>query len=314
MMIDVAKAAQILRSNDRFVVVTHVNPDGDALGSGYALVRALRKLGKRARLVNEKPIPAVFGFITAEDDFFEGDETVVAVDLADKKLMGELEEEYGGRTLLCIDHHQSNTGYAENLLLNSAASAAAETIYEVIKELGVEIDHEIATALYTGISTDTGCFRYSNVTETTHRYAGELISLGADHVKCNTVMFETKSMSYFMLQKLALEKMEVLFGGQAAIVMLTRKMFEESGADEGCADAIKAIPRQLEGVKIGVTMREDVGGVIHVSFRSHAPYDSAEICKLFGGGGHARAAGCEFKTDIEEAKARIIEALKGIFE
>lgn len=307
--INVSEAAQLLRENDRFVIVTHVNPDGDTLGSAFGLLRALRKLGKKAKVVNEKPISADFSFITAQGDDFEGDEIIVAVDIADSKLMGALESDYKERTLLCIDHHGSNTGYAENLLLDPNAAAACEIVFRVIKELGVETDSEMATALYTGISTDTGCFRYSNVTADTHRYAAELIEMGADHVKSDTLMFETKKMSFFILQKMALEEMEVLFGGKVAVITLTRKMFEESGADEGCADAIKAIPRQIEGVLIGITIREDEEA-IHVSFRTHAPYDASEICRHFGGGGHARAAGCEFRLGDKDVKKKLTEVLK----
>ena len=311
--IDFHKAASFLKDNDRFVIVTHANPDGDTLGSAFALLRALKKLGKTAKVVNEKPIPKSFSFIFAESDEFDGDETVIAVDIADRKLMGEIESKYADRTALCIDHHPSNTGYAENLLLCPEAAAACEIVFLLIKEMKAEIDAEIATALYTGISTDTGCFRYSNVTADTHRYAGELIELGADHVKSDTLMFETKSMSYFILERMALEKMQVLFDGKAAIISLTKDMFRESGADEECANAIKSIPRQIEGVAIGVTLREGDDGVFHVSVRTNAPYDASEICKRFGGGGHARAAGCEFRLGEEETKKEIISVLKEYF-
>lgn len=311
--IDFQRAKALLTGNDRFVIVTHANPDGDTLGCAFALLRALKKIGKTAKVVNEKSIPEKYSFILFESDEFEGDETVVAVDIADKKLMGKLQSKYAERTLLCIDHHPSNTGYAENLLLCPDAAAACEIIFLLIKEMNIEIDAAMATALYTGISTDTGCFRYSNVTSDTHRYAAELIDLGADHVKSDTLMFETKSISEFVLQKMALEKMQVLFDGKVAIISLTEKMFLESGAGESDADAIKSIPRQIEGVKIGVTLREG-DGVFHVSLRTNAPYDASEICKKFGGGGHMRAAGCEIKLSEEETKAEIIKALKDYFE
>lgn len=307
--IELHEAAELLMNNDRFVLVTHANPDGDTLGCAYALTAALRKLGKKAKTVNEKPIPESFSFIFSQSDDFEEDETVIAVDIADRKLMGALEEKYADRTLLCIDHHASNTGYAENLLLCPDAAAASEIVFLLIKELGAAIDEQIATALYTGISTDTGCFRYSNVTSDTHRYAGELIDMGADHVKSDTLMFETKSMSYFILERMALEKMEVLFDGKAAIVSLTKKMFSESGADENCADAIKSIPRRIEGVMVGITLRED-DDCFHVSVRTNAPYDASELCKKFGGGGHARAAGCELSLSEEETKRKLSEALE----
>ena len=310
--VNLQTAASLLKENDRFVIVTHANPDGDTLGSAFALLRALKKLGKTAKVINEKPIPERFDFIKAESDSFEGGETVIAVDIADKKLMGALEDEYSDGVLLCVDHHQSHRDFAENILLDGEAAAACEIVFILIKELGVEIDSDIATALYTGISTDTGCFRYSNVTVNTHMYAGELIEKGADHVKSDTLMFETKSMSYYILQKMAIEKMEVLFEGRVAIVSLTKEMFEKSGAEESCADAIKSIPRQIEGVAIGVTLRED-DDVFHVSLRTHAPYDASEICRRFGGGGHARAAGCEFRLSEEETKKELISVLEEYF-
>lgn len=311
--IDFQEAKALLRKNDRFAIVTHANPDGDTLGCAFALLRALKKIGKTAKVVNEKSIPEKYSFMFFESDEFEGDEAVIAVDIADEKLMGKLQSKYAGRTLLCIDHHPSNTGYAENLLLCGDAAAACEIIFLLIKEMDIEIDENMATALYTGISTDTGCFRYSNVTSDTHRYAAELIDLGADHVKSDTLMFETKSKSEFILQRMALEKMQVLFDGKAAIISLTKKMFLESGADESDADAIKSIPRQIEGVKIGVTLREG-DGVFHVSLRTNAPYDASEICKKFGGGGHARAAGCEIALGEEETKAEIIKAIRCYLE
>ena len=311
--IDFQEAKALLRKNDRFAIVTHANPDGDTLGCAFALLRALKKIGKTAKVVNEKSIPEKYSFIFFESDEFEDDEAVIAVDIADEKLMGKLQSKYAGRTLLCIDHHPSNTGYAENLLLCGDAAAACEIIFLLIKEMDTEIDENMATALYTGISTDTGCFRYSNVTSDTHRYAAELIDLGADHVKSDTLMFETKSKSEFILQRMALEKMQVLFDGKAAIISLTKKMFLESGADESDADAIKSIPRQIEGVKIGVTLREG-DGVFHVSLRTNAPYDASEICKKFGGGGHARAAGCEIALGEEETKAEIIKAIRCYLE
>lgn len=310
--IDFHEAAELLSENDRFVIVTHSNPDGDTLGCAFALFGALKKAGKTAKVVSEKPIPEIFSYLCAEGDSFEGNETVIAVDVADAKLMGALEASYGKRTLLCIDHHPSNTGYAENLLLCPKAAAACEIVLRLIKEMKIDIDGNIADALYTGITTDTGCFRYSNVTADTHRFAGELIEKGADHVKIDTLMFETKSMSYFLLEKKALENMELLFDGRVAIISLTKKMFDESGADEEAANAIKSIPRQIKGVSIGITLRED-DGVFHVSMRTDEPYDASEICRRFGGGGHARAAGCEISLSEDESKKEIIKVLREYF-
>ena len=313
MKIDLKQAVEILNKNDNYIIVTHANPDGDTLGGGYALMRALRKCGKKAKVVNEKAIPKKYSFLVSEDDeISEENAYIVSVDIADPKLMGELEEKFGGKVQLCIDHHGSNVLYAEKTLLKSDSASVCEIVYEVIKEMQINIDKEMASCLYTGISTDTGCFRYSNVTSATHKYAGELIDLGAKHAEIDTLMFETKSPQHFALERLCLEGMKILFDGKVAIITLTQQMYAQSGADESCADAIASIPRQVEGVKIGVTIKEKASGEFKISVRTHEPYDASEICKKLGGGGHMRAAGCQVDCSIDEAIEKLCDVIEKV--
>ena len=190
---DCKGAAAFLRDRDNFVILMHIYPDGDTVGSASALCAGLRSMGKKAYIKCSHELPSKFDFVSSEFltcDFEE--QTVVAVDVADNKLLGSLDAVYAGRTDLCIDHHGSNVGFAALTYLDSAA-ANCENIYHVLCELGVTITKEIANALFLGICTDTGCFKYSSVTAQTHIIAAKLIEAGADAGEINRVMFDTKS-------------------------------------------------------------------------------------------------------------------------
>lgn len=309
--IDVKKCASLLREFDDYLILTHRNPDGDTLGSAFALKRALALLGKKSMVRCIDELHHKFSYLWADIDNTDIEyDKIIAVDVADKKLLGEeFERLYGENVWLCIDHHMSNREYAENLLLEDRA-AAAVVIYEVICELGVEITPEIASCVYTGLATDTGCFMFSNTTPTVHRIAAEVMEKGADYMLINRLMFETKTLSYLKLEQMAVSSIESHFEGRCAIMTITRKMFEESGSSSSECDGIAALPRSIEGVQIGVTIRERHNGTYKVSLRTVEPYDAAKICANFGGGGHNSAAGCDFDCPLENVKAKLLEIIK----
>ena len=307
-MISASAAASFLERSDKFVILTHASPDGDTLGSAYALADALCALNKRVFVVCPDKIPEKFGYLIKEYEAFEP-ETVVAVDIADEKLLGSLYDRYSGRVALCIDHHGSNTKYAEMLYLEADAAAACECIYNVINELGTMITPYMASCLYTGIATDTGCFKFSNTTPRSHRYAAELIEKGADYGEINRVMFEVKSRGRIAMERKVLENIEFYYGGRCAVITVTRDMIKETGCPLGDLDGVTAMSRQIEGVQIGVTIKEKPDGKYKVSLRTFEPYNAADICAVFGGGGHVRAAGYEFSCDIESAKRQLLSAI-----
>lgn len=307
-MISASAAASFLERSDKFVILTHASPDGDTLGSAYALADALCALNKRVFVVCPDKIPEKFGYLIKEYEAFEP-ETVVAVDIADEKLLGSLYDRYSGRAALCIDHHSSNTKYTEMLYLEADAAAACECIYNVINELGTKITPYMASCLYTGIATDTGCFKFSNTTPRSHRYAAELIEKGADYGEINRVMFEVKSRGRIAMERKVLENIEFYYGGRCAVITVTRDMIKETGCPLGDLDGVTAMSRQIEGVQIGVTIKEKPDGKYKVSLRTFEPYNAADICAVFGGGGHIRAAGCEFSCDIESAKRQLLSAI-----
>lgn len=309
MLIDLGSAASFLKENDNFTILTHAHPDGDTLGSGIGLCLALRALGKKANVINNEEIPPKFRYLEIEPQEFE-EKTVVAVDIADVTLMGnELKEKYEAKVDLSLDHHGSNRLFAKLNCVDSSAAAAAQIIFELVELLGVQITPQMANCFYTGISTDTGCFRYANVTPDTHRVAAKLMECGADAAKINVKMFETKTRTYAALERLALDGMQFFYDGRCALITITREMFAESGSDENECDGIAAISRQIEGVLVGVTMRERRDGTYKASVRTHNPVDASAICARLGGGGHPNAAGCQLPGTREEATKLLIDTI-----
>ena len=289
--------ASVLKQNDNFGILTHNYPDGDCLGSGFGLCLALRQIGKNANVITTDT-PKSFSFITdtVKTQDFEP-EFIVSTDVAAEKLLGKNEEKYKGRIQLCIDHHASNTIDAEYRYIDAKAGAAGEIIYELIKELGAEITVDIANCLYTAIATDTGCFCYINTSSRTLRIAADLLDLGCDSAYINKVMFETKTKRRIELERDILDKMIFCADDKCAIVYTTLEMVEGMGDDE--TEGIASIPRQIEGVKLGITIREKQGGEYKVSARTNGDIDASSFCAKFGGGGHMGAAGCTIKGTLE---------------
>lgn len=308
MLTDFSTAVSMLKNADKILILTHRNPDGDTLGSGFALLRALRQLGKRVKLLNADAINEKYAHLyegLSEESFEE--EFIVSVDVAERKLLGDLMEKYADKVDLSIDHHGTGKLFAKKTYCESESASACEIVYEIIKALGAKIDKGIADCIYTGCSTDTGCFKYSNVTPRTHRIAAELIEFGADHSRINEKMFDTKSMNSIMLERMCYESLEIFGGGKVAVITVTKEMLRKSGTDKSALDAIKPITRQIEGVEIGLTVKEEDGGASGVSIRTSENYDASAICAHFGGGGHIRAGGCEIKDTPENAKEKVIE-------
>lgn len=309
MRIEFSEAVNELKNADDILILCHRNPDGDTLGSGFALLRALKLMGKRVKLACDDKIPAKFSYLYdgIEDEDFE-EKFIVSVDVAEKKLLGDSYcELYGERVDLALDHHGTSRLFAKKTYCESESASACEIIFSVIKALSVKIDSGIADCIYTGMSTDTGCFRYSNVTPRTHRIAAELIEAGADHTRINVRMFETKSINNIMLEKLCLQTLEFYGDGKVAVITVTRDMLDSCSCDRSDLDAIKPITRQIEGVEIGITVKQEDNGKAGISVRTGEVYDASLICAHFGGGGHARAAGCEMKCTPEEAKEKAIK-------
>ena len=221
------QVAEILATKDNITILTHFHPDGDTLGSAVALVRALRKMGKKANFLNNDPIHPKYAYLWKglKAQRFE-EQFVMAVDIATEDLLGdELKEKYAGKIELSIDHHPSNTLFAKDNCIEGDSAAAAEIVYYVIKHLGVDFDEEMAACIYTGVSTDTGCFKFRNTTARSFYIAGVMKDFGADTESINEVMFELKTRGELELERQMLETMDYFLEDRLAIAVITQDMY-----------------------------------------------------------------------------------------
>ncbi len=309
-----ADLCQYLKDNDNYLVLTHASPDGDTLGSAYGLKLGLKKLGKKVQVICPDEIPHKYDYFIDDSECDFTPETVVAVDVADIKLLGDLWERFEGRIDLNIDHHVSNTHYAKKLYLDETASATAESIYEILDELGIEFDSSIANALYTGLSTDTGCFKYANVTVRTHEIAAKLHSIGVDAAEINRKMFDTKSKGRVKMEMMVLNSAEFHFDDRCMMLAVTLDIQNKTGCSKSDMEGVASMSRSVEGVLVGVAIKESQKNVFKISLRTYDPLDASAICKKLGGGGHKAAAGCTVEGTLKEAKAAILSAIKEALE
>jgi len=307
--LNVQQTAERLCAADNVLILCHKNPDGDTIGCGSALYYALRALNKTAALLCSDAVPE--RYIYAGIRQFKGDfepDFVVAVDVASVQLFGENNRvpQYSRHVDLCIDHHSGNSGYADFTLLDGSAAAAAELLYGVILAMGVDITPQIADALYTGLATDTGCFRFASTTAHTHFVAAKLIEAGAHIEELNTRLFDTKPRQRLEAERIARNHLEYHLGGQCALIYLTRDEIEQSGVDPADLEELTSLPVSIEGVKVGLTLRQQPGGSYRISVRTAKGVDACAIARRLGGGGHERAAGCELLGNLENAKSAIL--------
>ncbi len=233
---------------------------------------------------------------------------VVAVDVASVQLFGEKRDmpRYSRHVNLCIDHHAGNGGYADFTLLDPHAAATAELLYQVLQEMGVTITPQIADCLYTGIATDTGCFQFASTTARTHQVAAELIEAGAQVEELNTRLFASNARERMAAERIARDHLEYHLDGRCALIYLTRDEIQASGVDPADLEDLTSLPISIEGVQVGVTLRQQPSGSYRISVRTAKGVDACAIARRLGGGGHTRAAGCELLGTLENTKRAIL--------
>jgi phosphoesterase RecJ-like protein len=307
---DVAAVADAIRSHDRFLLVTHENPDGDALGSILALKLALDQLGKDSvmYLYGDAPLPVEYAFMPLDelrrrlpDDWRE--RVLIAVDCANETRIGPEPEPLDGAPLvLDIDHHHDNTRFGQVNLIVPNASSTGEVLRDVFAELGVELTPEIAEALYIALVTDTGRFQYSNTTAKALRLAAELVEAGADVHAIFRRVYETVQFAKLKLLARALERAQIYDGGRLVVSYLLRNDFTDIGAAEAYSEGIIDYLRAVEGADMAALIREPRDGPANrVSLRaSNDELDVSAIARKSGGGGHRQAAGFSSDDSIEE--------------
>ena len=307
--VDRQTAVLRLRGAEDVLILCHKNPDGDTIGCAGALCLALKALGKNAAVLCSDPIPSLYDFMGLE--LFDSSFTpgfVVAVDVASIQLFGDRNnvQKYAEHVDLCIDHHASNSGYAYETLLDPGAAAACELMIDVIEEMGVPLTPAIADCLYTGISTDTGCFRFSSTTARTHKAAARVMEAGANIEMLNARLFESRSRGRIEIEKMALESLEYFFDGRCAMICLTWDQIVTSGVAGAELEDLTSLPRSIEGVEVGLTLRQQKDGSYRISIRTAGTVDACAIARHLGGGGHARAAGCEISGNLDNARYAVL--------
>ena len=312
-MLSLSETVAWFRENDDFLILTHRRPDGDTLGSAGALAQGLREFGKTAYVYfNPEATPRYACFVEdyiAPDDYVT--KNTIAVDIASADLLPKNAAKYKDSVSLCIDHHKSNMMYAELLCLNADRASCGEIIFEILMMISGSISSSSAERLYVALSTDTGCFSFGNTTANTLYVASLLVEAGAPNKELNKRLFRTKAHERVSLEGMLTCGLEYFFDGKVAIAAITLEMLEASGADEDDMDDIAAIPGSIEGVYVGITIRElDSANDCKVSVRTRAPYDAQKICAHFGGGGHKQAAGFVAEKTVGEIKAELMEVLE----
>ena len=305
------ECADWLLEHDRFVILTHRKPDGDTLGSSAALCRGLRSLGKTAHILENNEVTPLFAPLmegltkTAPE---EGD-LLIAVDVAADNMLPRAFEHLKNCIDLRIDHHGSGREYTPREHVDPESAACAEIVWELLLDMGAEPDEKMAEAVYVGVSTDTGCFRFANTNAHTFDVAADCTAAGADIFEWNRKLFDTNSLSKLRLQAWIVENFKLLCGGKIALCALPASVEEELGVTEDDMGNVSGFLRSIEGVCVAALLRNAGPENTKVSVRSVPGYNAASICERFGGGGHAGAAGCSIRKPMAEAAAEMEQAL-----
>ena len=302
--------AALLLAQDKLVLCPHVSPDGDALGSTLALKMALEKAGKKVTIMVDDDVPKAFGFLPQIDCFVKPDngevleaDLLVVLDASSLDRIGKVAQAVKAKAVANIDHHISNTQFADYLYLNTEAAATAEILCNLVEKLGITPDKDLATCLYTGIYTDCGSFRYANTTPGTMRAAAKLLEYGARPNEISDALGTNTRANIEMLGKV-LQTLAFYNDGKISTLEINSDLYDK----DVNTDNFISFARYIEGVDVAVLFKAVEPAVTRVSMRSQDT-DVAAIALSFGGGGHIRAAGCTVELPLEQAKAKVLEAI-----
>lgn len=320
-------AARMLFEKERILIIFHINPDGDATGSAFALRSALSRLGKQAFCVCAADVPERLQFICRDSQCgvslndvpsdFEPD-MIVSVDTASPSQMGALYDLYEGKIDLMIDHHEKGTPYADNYIVPKASSCG-EVLYGVICELFAlcgksegDIPLRVCELIYTAVSSDTGCFKYNNVRPETHTLASKLIARGIDAADINHKLLGIKTLKQMQVEHAGFERMNFYRDGKIAIITFPYDLKAQYGAEDEHLETLIDVARCVKGVEVAAVIKQPTKeNKFRVSMRSSCDFDVSEICAHYGGGGHARAAGCTLISDsILAAEMTVVAAIE----
>lgn len=314
------EAAAFIRDKDDFLIVSHVQPDGDAISSTVAVGWVLEKLGKTYAMVNEGPVPSRLGYLWRSGDIATIPDdapparryrNVICVDCADYARVGRghawVAED---ADILNIDHHPTNDGYGVARLLKFHAAATAEIIFELVDHMGLELDRDVATAIYTGLLTDTGGFRYSSTSPLVLSMASRLLEAGVNGPELAELLLERMSLGQMQMIQRGLSRLAFSDDKRIAWLWVTSEDLAETGATNEDLEGLVNYPRNIEGVEVGLLFKENGTTSVKVSMRSAGLVNVAAAAQRFGGGGHVRAAGCRLTVPLAEAIAQTVAVVR----
>lgn len=310
-----ADTAAYLSQHDHFTILSHTRPDGDTIGSSAALCLGLRAMGKTAHILKNEEVSARFLWLHSglTKESVEPGDTIVSVDVAAPGMLPAAFAPLLGSIALRIDHHGSATSFTELELVDPDSASCAEVVYDVLSLMGCKMSPQLLDAVYVGLSTDTGCFRFANTNAHTFEVAAKCAEGGSDIYNLNQQLFETNTLGRLKMQAWIVEHMKMLKDGTMAVCAIPRSVETEIGVNSDDMDNISNFPRTVAGVQIAATLRESEDGQVKLSVRAVPGYDATLVARRFGGGGHKGAAGASFHEPMEQAAKSVETALLEVF-
>jgi phosphoesterase RecJ-like protein len=316
---ELKEAVAFIRERDDFLVVSHVQPDGDAISSTVATAWLLTKLGKKVTMLNEGPVPSRLHFLWKSMDIYTHDSeqsvrqyrNVICVDCADYARVGRSNHWFAADVeLLNIDHHPTNDGYGQVNLLKFDAAATAEILFDLIDEVSLPLDIDVATAIYTGLLTDTGGFRYSNTSPKVMAMASRLLEVGVNGPELAEHLLERMTMGQLRVTQRGLSRLSFSADQQIGWLWVNSEDLAETGAMNEDLEGLVNFPRNIEGVEVGLLFKQNGQESVKVSLRSAGRVNVAAVAQHFGGGGHVRAAGCRLTDPLDEVINKIVSVVQ----
>ncbi|PIW68190.1 MAG: bifunctional oligoribonuclease/PAP phosphatase NrnA [Candidatus Omnitrophica bacterium CG12_big_fil_rev_8_21_14_0_65_42_8] len=309
---------QAIKRFNKFLITSHINPEGDAIGSQAAMACLLRKLGKKFVMLDDSPVPKLLRFMRGTEDISKemphnfNYQAVIIMDSPDLARIGRVNDYIKKDSVIInIDHHISNVNFGKYNWVEPDYSSTGEMVYDLFKAFKVKIGMDEAVALYAAIMTDTGSFRYSNTSSKTHRITAELIDIGVKPYEMHSRIYETSSIQDTNLLGEALQTMKITDDGKIAWLWVTKEMLKKTNASLEGTEGIINFGRSIGGVEIAVLFRETgTKDRVKVSFRSKGAADVNKLAGYFGGGGHPAASGCSVLGKIEEVEKKVLEKAK----
>jgi phosphoesterase RecJ-like protein len=316
---ELKEAVSFIRERDDFLVVSHVQPDGDAISSTVATAWLLTKLGKKVTMLNEGLVPSRLHFLWKSMDIHTVDSeqplrqyrNVICVDCADYERVGRSNQWFASDVeLLNIDHHPTNDGYGQVNLLKFHAAATAEILFELIDEVSLPLDIDVATAIYTGLLTDTGGFRYSNTSPQVMAMASRLLEAGVNGPELAEHLLERMTMGQLRVTQRGLSRLSFSSDQQIGWLWVNSEDLVDTGATNEDLEGLVNYPRNIEGVEVGLLFKQNGQESVKVSLRSAGRVNVAAVAQHFGGGGHVRAAGCRLTDPLDEVIHKVISVVQ----